>query len=88
MFKAICATGKKVSELTQEEVQHKGHCYQNASQGSMTAEEYACIDAGTLLLKSEDSDDFLPDEEAIFADEIISDGDTRGSKNLLQHRLI
>jgi hypothetical protein len=36
-----------------------------------------------LLLKCEDSDEFLPDENVIFVDEIILDGDTRGSKKFI-----
>jgi hypothetical protein len=83
MLKVLRATGKRVSEITPEEVEHKGHCYRNTVRGPATAEEYACFDAGSLLLKCEDSDDFLPDNEAVFADEIISDGDTRGSKKFI-----
>ena len=72
-----------MAELTEEDIQHKGHCHRNTGQGPATAEEYACSTAGLLLLKCEDSDEFLPDENVIFVDEIISDGDTRGSKKFI-----
>jgi len=61
----------------------KGKCYQNTNQTPAVAEEFACIQAAKFLLLGEDGTDILPDDEAIFADEFISDGDTRGAKKLI-----
>ena len=83
MMKALRRTGKRLEDLSTEDIQHDGQCYRNTGRGPTIAEELACGDAGLLLLKSEDSDEFLPDDIAIFADQIVSDGDTRGAKKFI-----
>ena len=40
-------------------------------------EELTCVEAAGFLLNDEDGD-LLPDPEAIFGEEVITDGDTRG----------
>jgi hypothetical protein len=51
--------------------------------GPATAEEYACIDAANLLLIDPDTNEFLGDDLAIFGDEIVTDGDTRGATKFI-----
>jgi hypothetical protein len=51
--------------------------------GPATAEEYACINAADLLLINPDTEEFLGDDVAIFGDEIITDGDTRGAQKFI-----
>ena len=64
------------------QIQHEGRCYKNTSIGPASAEEIACVQAATELLEDEDCN-FLSNSEAIFADLVVSDGDTTGSLKLI-----
>ena len=66
-------TGKNPFHILPGEVDlsHDGVCHRNTSYSPATAEEDAYKIAGKWLLD-------LPDDEAIFGEAIVSDGDTRG----------
>ena len=56
---------------------HNGVWYRNSKYSPAQAEEYAMERAAKLFLD-------LPDDEAIFADKVRSDGDTRGSDKVIK----
>jgi hypothetical protein len=79
LTKYLDITGKRVQDLLQGEINltHDGPCYRNTNLTPAQAEEFAMEEAGERLLD-------LPDDEAIFADVFVSDGDTRGSLKFIQ----
>jgi hypothetical protein len=74
----IKATGKKVGDYLPGDVDltHEGKCYRNSCHSPASAEEFAAADAGKYLMS-------LPDDEAIFGDEVITDGDTRSPNKFI-----
>jgi hypothetical protein len=64
------------------EVTHKGKCFHNTNHTPATAEEDACQLAGLDLLKGADGE-FHDDDKAIFYDQVISDGDTKGRNKIV-----
>jgi hypothetical protein len=62
------------------DLSHPGKCYCNSRHGPAEAEEVALGRVGKALLN-------LPDDEAIFANDIISDGDTRGPLKFITAQL-
>ena len=71
-----------MNEIQYTHIQHEGICYKNTTIGPASAEEIACVQAGVELLVNSDGK-FLPDDEAIFANIVVSDGDTTGSLKLI-----
>jgi hypothetical protein len=68
----IKSTGKKIGDYQPGDVDlaHEGECCRNSCHSPASAKEFAAADAGKYLMT-------LPDDEAIFAEEVITDGDTR-----------
>jgi hypothetical protein len=64
------------------EVTHEQKCFRNTTHTPATAEEDACQSAGLDLLKGADGK-FRDDDEAIFCDQVISDGDTKGRNKIM-----
>lgn len=77
------AEGKPYHDPTTFSTKHDGKCYKNTNLGPAVAEEYACEEAAEYLLCGPTGEGILPDDEAIFVDEFISDGDTRGAKKFI-----
>jgi myosin-crossreactive antigen len=65
------------------DLRNKGQCYCNTVHGTAAAEENACINAANLLLRNPDTEELVGDDLAIFGNEIITDGDTRGAKQFI-----
>jgi sRNA-binding protein len=74
---------KNFTNMGNFDLRHEGRCYRNSVHGPATAEEYACIDAANLLLIDPDTNELLGDDLAIFGDEIVTDGDTRGATKFI-----
>jgi hypothetical protein len=84
LTKYLNLTGKQFKNLKDGErnLHHEGRCYRNSKHSPGQAEECAFEKVGDVLLD-------LPDDEAIFADVVVTDGDTRGShKFILMQRNI
>jgi hypothetical protein len=63
-------------------IEHAGKCHQNSKHSPAVAEEFACEHAGRFLLCG-DTNGVLPDDEAIFLEEIVLDGNTKGPARLI-----
>jgi hypothetical protein len=74
LSKKIKENGNADVELSS--INHEG-CHRNTTHLPATAEEAMSEDMGKFVLMSSDGT-YLSDNEAIFADEIVSDGDTKG----------
>ena len=71
-----------MNEVQYVNLQHKGRCYKNSKLGPAVAEEFASERVGRQLLLNK-KNKYLSEDEAIFASEVVSDGDTRGSYKLI-----
>jgi hypothetical protein len=80
---------KSAEAISTLPIEHEGKCHQNSKHSPAVAEEFACEHAGHFLLCG-GTDGVLPDDEAIFLDEIVSDGDTKGPERIItiQNRII
>ena len=76
----------KMSGVQYVSVSHEGPCHKNTSVSPAIAEEIACGEAAYQLLYNEDGS-MKSTEEAIFADAICSDGDTRGSFKFIDRQV-
>ena len=65
------------------DIKHDGKCSRNTHVSPAIAEEFACGDAAYDLLFGKDGN-FLGEDEAIFVNQIFSDGDTRGSIKFIE----
>jgi hypothetical protein len=63
-------------------IEHAGKCHQNSKHSPAVAEEFACEHAGHFLLCGK-TNGVMPDDEAIFLDEVVLDGDTKGPARLI-----
>ena len=72
-----------MNKIQYQNIGHKGTCYKNTSVGPAVAEEIACVEAADRLLNDENGKP-LPSDEAIFAEVVVSDGDTRGSLKFIE----
>ena len=63
-------------ELKYETISHEGRCYLNATFSSASNEEHACDDLVSHLFMNED-EIFFQNDEAIYAEETVGNGDTR-----------
>ena len=66
-----------MNKLHYQTIEHDGVCYKNTISGPSIAEDLACVEVAEIILNNEYGNS-LPDSEAIFGEEIIIDGDTRG----------
>ena len=76
----------KMHDVQFVEITHAGKYYKNSNHGPAVAEEFACEDAGRLLLFDSESN-FRGEDEAIFANPVVSDGDTKGANRLLDRQV-
>jgi hypothetical protein len=81
------AMGKPIHDPSLFSTKHSGKCYKNKNHNPASAEEWACKQAGNFLLRCVDGKDILPDDEAIFANQFITDGDTRGAKKFIARQV-
>ena len=65
----------QMNEIQYTHIEHDGICYKNTTIGPASAEEIACVQAGVEFLVNSDGQ-FWPDDKAIFANVVVSDGDT------------
>ena len=74
-------TNKKAQDIQPGDIDfsHPGRCYRNSKYSPAQAEEYAMEKAGEFLLN-------LPDNKAIFAEIVVTDGDTRGQTRLISRQ--
>jgi hypothetical protein len=70
------------ADISEAEITHPGVCYRNTTHTPATAEEAASESAGIDLLQNADGS-YRDDSEAIFCDEIVSDGDTKGRNKII-----
>jgi len=69
------------------DLSHSGVCHRNTVHGPATAEEYAFEDIAVSYLLDPKTRELLPDDEAIFVDQMVTDGDSRGAKRLIQKQV-
>ena len=72
----------KMCDVQYCHISHGGVCHKNTTASPAVAEEIACEKIAKALLLDDDCN-FLPENEAIFVLNIVSDGDTKGSLKLL-----
>ena len=79
----------KMNEVQYVNLEHKGKCAKNSKKSPAIAEEFACERVGKNLLLDKNNK-FISENEAIFACEVVSDGDTRGTFRLIleQERIL
>jgi hypothetical protein len=82
-YKVLAETGKKAFDIVLAKINlnHPGTCYRNSKHGPAVAKEYAMERAGEIFLDTDD------DDEAIFGDEIVCDGDTRGPMRFIAKQI-
>jgi hypothetical protein len=78
LTKRLNLTGKEFKNLKDGEcnLHHEDHCFRNLKHSLGKAEEFAFEMPGEVMLD-------LPDDEAIFADAVVTDGDTGARTNSL-----
>ena len=82
---AIIKSGKKPDEITEDDLRHPGKkCYRTSKWSPAVAEEHAMEDIGKYLLIDPKTGKFRPDEEAILAKEVCTDGDTKGCNRFIK----
>ena len=89
LTKYMCDQNVKMNMIQFVSINHPGTCYRNTSIGPAYAEEFACVEAADRLLV-DTSGNYLPDDQAIFAERLVTDGNTRGSLKFIakQNELI
>ena len=79
----------KMNMIQFASIYHPETCYRNTNIDPACAKEFACVKAVDRLL-CDGNGNFLPDDQAIFADRLVTNGDTRGSLKFIakQNELI
>ena len=79
----------KMNMIQFASINHPGICYRNTSIGPAYDEKFTCVEAADRLLVDANGN-YLPDDNAIFADRLVTDGDTRESLKFIakQNELI
>ncbi|EJK74880.1 hypothetical protein THAOC_03416 [Thalassiosira oceanica] len=70
-------------DITAEDLEHPGVCSRNTTLSPAQAEEPALEELGEYLLIDPATGKFRPDDEAILALELVTDGDTKGAKRFM-----
>ena len=68
----------KMNMIQFASIKHVGICFRIINIGPACAEEFACVEAADKFLLDENGN-FLPDDQAIFSERIVTDCDIRGS---------
>lgn len=77
--------GKRAQDITAQDLSHPGkECSRNSKHGPAGAEEWAVGSLAEFLLLDPDTKQFLPDDEAILANIIVADGDTKGPNKFIR----
>ena len=80
LTKLMSSQNVKMNEVQYVNLEHPGVCYKNSKLSPAVAEELSCDKIGRNLLLDVDENYLL---HAIFAEQIVSDGDTRGAFKLI-----
>jgi len=76
---------KRATDITSQDLEHPGKpCFKNSKHGPASAEEWAVKSLAEFLLIDPDTGKFRPDDEAILADFVIADGDTKGPNKFIK----
>ena len=75
---------KRAQDLDMSDLSHPGKkCYRTSKHGPASAEEYAVENLAQFLLIDPETGNFRPDDEAILANIIVADGDTKGPNKFI-----
>ncbi|KAL7545104.1 hypothetical protein ACHAWF_008471 [Thalassiosira exigua] len=79
----LIASGKRAKDITEDDLRHEGQCNRNTKHSPAVAEEYAMEDLAEYLLIDPETGKMRPDDEAILAEYVVADGDTKGPKRFI-----
>ena len=75
--------GTRAQDITADDLRHDGKCYRNTALSPAQAEEVALEELAETLLIDPKTKEFRSDDEAILAQQFVTDGDTKGAKRFI-----
>ena len=80
----LVSKGKKPEDITEDDLKHQGKCSRNTKWSPAVAEENAMEELGKYLLIDPSTGKFRPDNEAVLARLVCTDGDTKGCNRFIK----
>ncbi|EJK58916.1 hypothetical protein THAOC_20921 [Thalassiosira oceanica] len=83
----LVVDGMRAQDITADDLLHEGRCYRNTALSPAQAEESALEELAETLLIDPQTNKFRSNEEAILALQVVTDGDTKGSKRFINKQV-